>query len=111
MATPLPESASRVQGHLLGEPIQKASPDFVRESTGFAIGGVPPMGHSMPSVTFIDAHLLSLSTIWAAAGTPTTVFALAPDELVRLTGGRVASVGREPGGAASKADSDGNPAG
>jgi prolyl-tRNA editing enzyme YbaK/EbsC (Cys-tRNA(Pro) deacylase) len=79
---------------LLGEPIQKASPDFVRESTGFAIGGVPPVAHQRPPVTFLDAHLLSLSTIWAAAGTPTTVFALTPEELVRLTGGRVASIVR-----------------
>lgn len=77
---------------LLGEPIEKASPDFVRENTGYAIGGVPPVAHQRPPVTFIDAHLLSLSNVWAAAGTPTTVFALTPKELVRLTGGQVASV-------------------
>jgi prolyl-tRNA editing enzyme YbaK/EbsC (Cys-tRNA(Pro) deacylase) len=57
---------------------------------------VPPVAHQRPPVTFLDAHLLSLSTIWAAAGTPTTVFALTPEELVRLTGGRVASIVREP---------------
>ena len=86
-----------VIANLLGEPIQKASPDFVRENTGFAIGGVPPVAHHQPPVTFVDAHLLSLSTIWAAAGTPTTVFALTPEELVRLTGGQVATISREPG--------------
>lgn len=86
-----------VIANLLGEPIQKASPDFVRENTGFAIGGVPPVAHRRPPLTFVDAHLLSLSTIWAAAGTPTTVFALTPEELVRLTGGQVANIARGPG--------------
>ena len=86
-----------VVANLLGEPVQKASPDFVRENTGFAIGGVPPVAHHRPPVTFVDAHLLSLSTIWAAAGTPTTVFALTPEELIRLTGGQVADIAREPG--------------
>jgi prolyl-tRNA editing enzyme YbaK/EbsC (Cys-tRNA(Pro) deacylase) len=85
-----------VIANLLGEPIQKASPDFVRENTGFAIGGVPPVAHRRPPVTLIDAHLLGLSTIWAAAGTPTTVFALTPEELVRLTNGQVASIARAP---------------
>jgi prolyl-tRNA editing enzyme YbaK/EbsC (Cys-tRNA(Pro) deacylase) len=82
---------------LLGEPVQKASPDFVRENTGFAIGGVPPVAHHKSPVTFVDVQLLRLSTIWAAAGTPTTVFELTPEELVRLTRGQVASVAREPG--------------
>jgi prolyl-tRNA editing enzyme YbaK/EbsC (Cys-tRNA(Pro) deacylase) len=82
---------------LLGEPVHKASADFVRENTGFAIGGVPPVAHHRSPVTFVDAELLSLSTIWAAAGTPTTVFELTPEELLRLTSGRVASVAGEPG--------------
>ena len=86
-----------VVANLLGEPVQKASPDFVRENTGFAIGGVPPVAHHRPPVIFLDAHLLSLSTIWAAAGTPNAVFALTPEELVRLTGGQVANIAREPG--------------
>ena len=50
------------------------------------------MAHERPPVTFLDAGLLEMSTIWAAAGTPTTVFSLSPAELVRLTGGRVANV-------------------
>jgi prolyl-tRNA editing enzyme YbaK/EbsC (Cys-tRNA(Pro) deacylase) len=78
---------------LLGEPIGKASPEFVREKTGYAIGGVPPVAHTTPPVVFVDEDLLELGTIWAAAGTPMTVFPVAPDELVRLTGGRVARVG------------------
>lgn len=81
---------------LLGESVQKASPDFVREKTGYAIGGVPPVAHATPPVVFVDRHLLSLETVWAAAGTPMTVFPVAPAELVRLTGGTVARVAASP---------------
>ena len=77
----------------LGEPIVKADAAFVRARTGFAIGGVAPVGHAETPVTFIDADLLLLSEIWAAAGTPHAVFRLTPDELVRLTGGRVIAIG------------------
>jgi prolyl-tRNA editing enzyme YbaK/EbsC (Cys-tRNA(Pro) deacylase) len=80
---------------LLGEPVEKAAPDFVRESTGFAIGGVPPVAHAKPPVVFVDEHLLGLGTVWAAAGTPMCVFPVAPDELVRLTGGAVARVAQQ----------------
>jgi prolyl-tRNA editing enzyme YbaK/EbsC (Cys-tRNA(Pro) deacylase) len=83
---------------LVGEPIEKASADFVRESTGFAIGGVPPVAHRVPPLVLLDAHLLALPSIWAAGGTPSTVFALTPDELVRLTDGTVASVAVVPPG-------------
>jgi prolyl-tRNA editing enzyme YbaK/EbsC (Cys-tRNA(Pro) deacylase) len=79
---------------LLGEPLQRATPDFVRERTGYAIGGVPPVAHEQPPITFVDIHLLDFPTVWAAAGTPTTVFCLSPAELVRLTGGHVADVAR-----------------
>ena len=54
----------------LGEPIERATPDFVRQKTGFAIGGVPPCGHSEPPVIFVDRELLRLPELWAAAGTP-----------------------------------------
>jgi prolyl-tRNA editing enzyme YbaK/EbsC (Cys-tRNA(Pro) deacylase) len=81
---------------LLGEPIGKASPDFVRERTGYAIGGVPPVAHATPPVVFVDEHLLTLGTVWAAAGTPTTVFPVEPAELVRLAGGTVARVAPRP---------------
>jgi prolyl-tRNA editing enzyme YbaK/EbsC (Cys-tRNA(Pro) deacylase) len=77
---------------LLGESIAKADAAFVRERTGFAIGGVAPVGHREPPVIFIDQTLLSYPEIWAAAGTPHAVFRLTPAELVDLTGGRVASL-------------------
>jgi prolyl-tRNA editing enzyme YbaK/EbsC (Cys-tRNA(Pro) deacylase) len=76
----------------LGEPIGKADADFVRTATGFAIGGVPPLGHAQPSRTLIDRDLLALSTIWAAAGTPNAVFQLTPGELVAMTGGDTADI-------------------
>ena len=76
----------------LGEAIGKADAEFVRAATGFAIGGVPPLGHAQPARTLIDDDLLRLPTIWAAAGTPNAVFQLTPDELVRMTGGTVAEV-------------------
>jgi prolyl-tRNA editing enzyme YbaK/EbsC (Cys-tRNA(Pro) deacylase) len=77
---------------LLGEPLSKADPDFVRTRTGFAIGGVPPVGHAEPPVTFIDEDLLQYTEIWAAAGTPNALFKLAPADLIILTGGTVAKV-------------------
>jgi prolyl-tRNA editing enzyme YbaK/EbsC (Cys-tRNA(Pro) deacylase) len=77
---------------LLGEPIEKASADFVREATGFAIGGVPPAGHRNPIKTWIDRDLLQFETIWAAAGTPFSVFSITPDRLQALSGGTVESI-------------------
>lgn len=82
---------------LVGEGIEKPDADFVRAQTGFAIGGVPPLGHTTPLTTFIDEDLMKLETIWAAAGTPNAVFPLAPADLVRMTGGRVVSVTKEIG--------------
>lgn len=76
----------------LGEPIVKASPEFVRNATGYVIGGVPPCGHSGELSIFVDSDLLALPEIWAAAGTPNAVFSLKPDQLVRLTGGCVLRV-------------------
>jgi prolyl-tRNA editing enzyme YbaK/EbsC (Cys-tRNA(Pro) deacylase) len=80
---------------LLGEDIARADAAFVREHTGFAIGGVPPVGHRSPPVIFIDETLLGFETIWAAGGTPNAVFRLQPDDLVRLTGGQVAAIARQ----------------
>jgi prolyl-tRNA editing enzyme YbaK/EbsC (Cys-tRNA(Pro) deacylase) len=77
---------------LLGEPLAKADADFVRARTGFVIGGVPPVGHAESLITFIDEDLLQFAEIWAAAGTPNAVFRLTPEELVRLTEGKVAKV-------------------
>ena len=81
---------------LLGEKIGRADADFVRDKTGYAIGGVAPVGHASKPVTFIDEDLLKLPAIWAAAGTPFAVFPLAPSDLQRLTGGRVARIAQAP---------------
>jgi prolyl-tRNA editing enzyme YbaK/EbsC (Cys-tRNA(Pro) deacylase) len=70
----------------------KADAAFVREATGFAIGGIPPVGHAQPIDTVIDEDLLRYDVVWAAAGTPRAVFAIAPDALVAASGGRVARV-------------------
>ncbi|HVI76484.1 MAG TPA: YbaK/EbsC family protein [Anaeromyxobacteraceae bacterium] len=77
---------------VLGEAIARASADFVRERTGFAIGGVPPIGHAQPVVSVVDEALLQYGRIWAAAGHPHAVFSLTPQELVRMTGGQVARI-------------------
>jgi prolyl-tRNA editing enzyme YbaK/EbsC (Cys-tRNA(Pro) deacylase) len=72
--------------------IGRADAKFVRKKTGYAIGGVCPIGHATPPVTLIDADLLTLDTLWAAAGHPHAVFNLSPQELVALTGAPVADV-------------------
>jgi prolyl-tRNA editing enzyme YbaK/EbsC (Cys-tRNA(Pro) deacylase) len=77
---------------LIGEAIGKADADFVRQRTGFVIGGVPPVGHSEPLDSFIDQDLLQHHEIWAAAGTPHAVFRLTPDDLIRITAGMVIKV-------------------
>lgn len=77
---------------LIGEEIGRADAAFVREKTGFAIGGVPPVGHATEPLVVIDEELLALPEVWAAAGTPNAVFRLSADNLVALTGGRVAEV-------------------
>jgi prolyl-tRNA editing enzyme YbaK/EbsC (Cys-tRNA(Pro) deacylase) len=77
---------ARIAAHL-GEPIGRADPAFVREHSGFAIGGVAPLAHSRPMVTFVDTSLRRFAEVWAAGGTPHCVFPLAPDALVRVSGG------------------------
>jgi len=79
----------KVIAELIGEDIGKADADFVRQRTGFVIGGVPPVGHTECLETFIDQDLLQYLEIWAAAGTPHAVFRLTPDELLQMTGGLV----------------------
>lgn len=76
----------------LDERIVKADAAFVRDKTGFAIGGVAPVGHTEAPVVIIDADLLQYPEIWAAAGTPNAVFRLTPAALVAMTGGRVIAV-------------------
>lgn len=79
-------------GRQLGGSLTKADAEFVREVSGFAIGGVPPIGHKTPMRTIIDEDLLQFDVIWAAAGTPNAIFRLTPQDLVRLSGGQVLSV-------------------
>jgi prolyl-tRNA editing enzyme YbaK/EbsC (Cys-tRNA(Pro) deacylase) len=79
---------------LLGEKIERADADFVREATGYVIGGVPPLAHATEPVVLIDRDLEAFEAIWAAAGTPNAVFRLTLADLVRLTGGQVADVAR-----------------
>lgn len=79
-------------GQLLLEPIEKPDAEFVRQHTGFAIGGVPPLGHQERMEILIDEDLLHYEQVWAAAGTPNAVFRLDPADLPRMTGGRVVSV-------------------
>lgn len=82
----------RRMAELIGEQIEKATPEFVRESTGFVIGGVPPVGHGHPIETWIDQDLPQFDVIWAAAGTPFSVFSLTPDQLQTITEGSIQSV-------------------
>jgi prolyl-tRNA editing enzyme YbaK/EbsC (Cys-tRNA(Pro) deacylase) len=79
-------------GDLVGETIGKADADFVRQHTGFVIGGVPPLAHTEQLETFIDQDLLQYPEIWAAAGTPHAVFRLTPADLLRMTPGKVIKV-------------------
>jgi prolyl-tRNA editing enzyme YbaK/EbsC (Cys-tRNA(Pro) deacylase) len=74
---------------LIGEPLGKANADFVRQQTGFAIGGVPPLGHLERLETYIDEDLYAYEQIWAAAGTPHAVFCLDPGKLEAMTAGQI----------------------
>ncbi len=76
----------------LGERLAKADAEYVRGITGFAIGGVPPVGHEQYLETLIDPDLLQYQRVFAAAGTPYAVFELTPDELLALTGGHLLQV-------------------
>jgi prolyl-tRNA editing enzyme YbaK/EbsC (Cys-tRNA(Pro) deacylase) len=77
----------------IGEGIRKADAEFVRERTGYVIGGVAPIGHAIkPRHTLIDASLAALDPLWAAAGHPHAVFRANFADLVRLTGGRVTEI-------------------
>ena len=77
-------------GRVLGGSIERADADTVRDATGYAIGGTPPFGHTQPLRTVVDATLLEYENVWAAAGTPWTVFEICSDTLVRSTSGTVA---------------------
>lgn len=72
--------------------VSPAGADMVREATGFAIGGVPPFGHTAPMTVYIDEDLTAYDQIWAAAGTPNTVFPITPQQLAALTDGSIADL-------------------
>ena len=71
--------------------LRRASPEEARAATGFAVGGTPPFGHPDRLKAFVDRDLLSLEVVWAAAGTPDSVFLLTPAELLRASGGTTAT--------------------
>ena len=75
-----------------GETISRPNADFVRTVTGFAIGGVPPVGHAHKMKTYIDEDFLAYPTIWAAAGTPNAIFELNTEDLQKMTDGKVVQV-------------------
>jgi len=76
--------------------VEKATAEITRQATGFSIGGVPPLGHTTPLPVYLDRALLVHPVVYAAAGTAKTVFAIAPDDLVRATCGTVGDVAEEP---------------
>ena len=78
----------------VGEKIGRADADFVREVTGYAIGGVPPIAHVKQIETYLDEDLLQYNVIWAAAGTPNAVFKLTPENLQKMTNGKVIGVSK-----------------
>jgi prolyl-tRNA editing enzyme YbaK/EbsC (Cys-tRNA(Pro) deacylase) len=92
----LASGANRVDleklGALLGGPVVRADPGWVREATGFTVGGVAPVGFPTPPLALLDADLLRLDPLWAAAGSPEHVFRTTAAELARITGARVADV-------------------
>lgn len=82
----------RVARMLGADRVAKADAETVRAATGFAIGGTPPFGHPVPLVTLVDRDLLVHEVVWAAAGSPDSVFPLDPSTLVDRTGGTVGEV-------------------
>lgn len=76
----------------IGEKLGKADAAFVLEHTGFAIGGIPPIAHKEPITTFVDEDLLKFDEIWAATGTPNSVFKLTPKILLEITKAKVICV-------------------
>jgi prolyl-tRNA editing enzyme YbaK/EbsC (Cys-tRNA(Pro) deacylase) len=92
----LTSGANRAEERLItdyaGEPIARADAEFVRSVTGFAIGGVPPIGHKQKIETFLDEDFLKFENVWAAAGTPNAIFELTTSDLQKMTDGRVVRV-------------------
>ncbi len=91
--------SNRVDEHkvaaLIGEKIERATPDFVRERTGYAIGGIPPLGHATQLEVLLDRSLARYEVVWGAAGHPHSVFPIAPAQLFEVAGGRVEDVAQQ----------------
>ena len=85
----------RLAGALGAAEVRRATPDEARSATGFAIGGTPPFGHPAPLRVLVDRDLTRFDVLWAAAGAPDAVFAIAPDALIRASGGEVADFKQE----------------
>ena len=75
----------KAAGKRIGEPLRRPDAQDVRDITGFAIGGIPPLGHDTPLATYMDEALLAYAVVWAAAGTPDAVFPIAPAQLAEAT--------------------------
>ena len=92
----LTSGANRVDEKLIsqyaGEPIGRADADFVRQVTGFAIGGIPPVGHPEKMETYLDEDFLQFQVVWAAAGTPNAIFELKTEDLQKMTDGKISKV-------------------
>ena len=82
----------RKLANLIGEPVDRAKPEFVRTVTGFAIGGIPPIGHISKLETFIDEDLRQYQKLWAAAGTPNAIFELTFEDLVKMSSARIVEI-------------------
>jgi len=74
---------------LVGEPLTRADATLIRAQTGFAIGGVAPLGHLSPIRAFLDPRLFDFAQVWAAAGTPRHIFPISPQDLLRITGAQI----------------------
>lgn len=80
-------------GARLGEKLARPDAQRVREITGFAIGGIPPLGHATPLAAYIDPDLLAFETVWAAAGTPNSIFEVSPERLAAAAGATLLPMG------------------
>ncbi len=96
----LASGANRVDtdklSHVAGGKVRRPDAERVKAATGFAIGGVPPVGHTRPLPTYVDADLLQYDLLWAAAGSPYAVFPVTPQDLVRIAGGQVVDIAQRP---------------
>jgi Cys-tRNA(Pro) deacylase len=89
-----PERLRRLTG---ADHVERADADTARNATGYAVGGVPPFGHAVELPVYADRDLLNYDLVWAAAGTPRTVFSIQPEKLVELSGAIVADIKEVPG--------------